>query len=62
MNHDHDQHEHAMPKKRALDPTGHSIKDYMPLIVVFGFVGISSVAHVAAWGGGFEHWMAAIMG
>ena len=62
MEHNHRDHEHVMPMKRALDPTSHSIRDYVPLLVVSGFVGISSVVHVAAWGASFWHWMAAIMG
>lgn len=60
--HDHHHHDHSMPMKRALDPTGHSIGDYVPLLVVFGFVGVSSALHVAAAGSSLQHWMSAIMG
>lgn len=60
--HDHDHAHHEMPTKRALNPTGHSLRDYVPLIVVFAFVGLSSALHVVALGNTFDHWMAAVMG
>lgn len=60
--HSHGQKPRTIPTKRALDPTGHSGRDYIPLIVVFGFIGLSSILHVAALGSSPLHWMVATMG
>lgn len=59
--HQHD-HEHMAEMKSALNPAHHSIKDYIPLIVVFIFIAIASAAHVYMMGNTFLNWMMAIMG
>lgn len=62
MDHIHDHAHHMMPTKKVLDPTGHALKDYIPLIVVFAFVLASSAVHVAVQGSSLAHWMTAVMG
>lgn len=64
MNHSHHHHEEQEKTalKPPLNPTSHSIKDYVPLIVVFAFIFISSATHVYAMGNTFLNWMSAIMG
>lgn len=46
----------------ALDPRNHSIKDYVPLIVVVGFILLSSAIYVALVGSSLLAWSNAIMG
>lgn len=60
---DHEQqHAHHELAKPALDPTSHSLKDYLPLIVVVSFIFLSSVAHVMVMGSTLINWSMAIMG
>ena len=56
----HPEHHHSQIS--ALNPANHSIKDYVPLIVVVSFILISSATHVIIMGNTFSNWMAAIMG
>jgi dolichyl-phosphate-mannose--protein O-mannosyl transferase len=60
MNHSH--HEPVVSLKPALDPTSHSIKDYVPLLVVFMFIAASSATHVFLMGNTLVNWSMAIMG
>lgn len=69
MNHAHDhdhKHQHntnTLPRAGvALNPANHSLKDYVPLIVVFAFVTVASATHVYVTGNTFVNWMMAIMG
>lgn len=63
MNHHHNHENHnEVPNKSALDPSGHAIKDYQPLIVVLAFIMLSSFAHVAVIGSTLTNWSMAIMG
>lgn len=55
-------HGHMAEMKAGLNPANHSIKDYVPLLVVFAFIAVSSAAHVAVMGNTFANWMAAVMG
>ncbi len=67
MNHDHHSHEtsqtnHATNLKPALNPLNHSLKDYLPLIAVLGFILLSTFIYVALQGNTFLIWMNALMG
>lgn len=59
--HNHTHHEPA-ELSPALDPRNHSIKDYIPLIVVVGFILLSSVIYVVLVGNTLLAWLNAIMG
>ncbi len=61
MDHAH-HHESTESLKTALDPTSHSIKDYVPLLVVFAFIAASSATHVFLMGNTLINWSMAIMG
>lgn len=61
QHHEHD-HEHAAEMSSALSPANHSLKDYLPLLVVFAFITVSAAAHVAVVGNSLLNWMMAIMG
>ncbi len=61
-NHEAHVHGTSMSAKAALDPMGHSLRDYVPLIVVFAFILLASAVHVAVMGNTLENWMMAIMG
>lgn len=65
--HDHDHHEHspaqaAPGEKAALSLSATKIRDYIPLIVVFSFIGLSSSIYVALLGNTEINWLNAIMG
>lgn len=62
MDHTHHPHDHELQQKTALNPASHSLKDYVPLLVVFAFIAVSSAAHVAVMGNTFINWMMAVMG
>lgn len=59
---DHDHHEHMNMDHSALDPRNHSLKDYLPLIVVFVFVALSSAIHGFVTGGGWLTYTSSVMG
>lgn len=65
MNNSHDHHnkhtEHSALKP-ALNPLNHSLKDYVPLIAVLGFITLSTIIYVALIGHSFIVWMNALMG
>lgn len=62
------EHSHAHDTKTgltsgaALNPANHSLKDYVPLIVVFGFIAAASATHVYVMGSTWLNWMNAVMG
>ncbi len=58
-NHTHHQSAELSP---ALDPRNHSIKDYIPLIAVIGFIFLSSVIYVVLLGNTLLNWFNAVMG
>jgi hypothetical protein len=62
MNHDHHAHESNNQMRSALHPLSHSLKDYVPLIAVLGFIFISTVIYVVLQGNTFLIWMNALMG
>ncbi len=59
--HNHTHHE-STELSPALDPRNHSIKDYFPLIVVVGFILLSSAIYVMLVGNTLLAWFNAIMG
>lgn len=59
---DHSTHSHLDDIKPALNPLNHTIKDYIPLLVVFGFILLSSIIYVTLVGASIMTWMNAIMG
>lgn len=68
MEHHHDHHHEQGPakaaagQKSALSLSATSIRDYIPLIVVFSFIGLSSSIYVALLGNTELNWLNAIMG
>ncbi len=68
--HDHETHDHhdqgpaqaAPGEKAALSLGATKIRDYVPLIVVFSFIGLSSSIYVALLGNTELNWLNAIMG
>lgn len=48
--------------KSALNPTKYSLRDYVPLIVVFAVIALSSAAHVYVTGATVSSWSMALMG
>lgn len=59
--HNHTQN-HSTELSPALDPRNHSIKDYIPLIVIIGFILLSSIIYIVLVGSTLLAWFNAIMG
>lgn len=63
MHHNHHTHTHENEgQKSALDPTTHSLKDYIPLIITLIFIGIASGTYIAVTSNTLQNWMMASMG
>lgn len=63
MQHHHHTHDHeSHSQKAALDPTGHSFKDYVPLIATLIFIGIATATSIAVTNNTLQNWMMASMG
>ena len=67
QNHNHQEHDHspaqaAPGEKAALSLSATKLRDYIPLIVVFSFIGLSSSIYVALLGNTELNWLNAIMG
>jgi len=72
MSHAHTDHNHmsrehspaqaSKGEKSALSLTATKIRDYIPLIVVFLFIGLSSSIYVALIGNNEMNWLNAVMG
>lgn len=60
--HTHDHANHLGDLKPALNPLNHSLKDYLPLFAVLGFILLSTFIYVALQGNTFLVWMNALMG
>ena len=61
-NHGHHENPNLTGMSDALNPLGHKFTDYIPLLIVFGFIGLSSWILVSLTENMLLTWLNAIMG